>query len=256
MAVQFARESGITNPIKHKGMRGSNPAASIGPISFAVIAGGGGSPQGRGGAGGFRKSFASELSGGGAASENSLTFNATQTVQVTVGAGAATSGSNGSPSVLGTITSLGGGRGGTATQVGISGGSGGGGGGGGCYGYDGSNGGAGTAGQGFAGSQGGPGGVFNQSCTTGGGGIGGGAGGVGGVGLATLMRGSSETFASGSTSLATNTGNAGQSGIVIVRYPNLYTITVGAGLTGTTTTVGNDKVTSITAGTGNISWTY
>jgi hypothetical protein len=39
-----------------------------------------------------------------------------------------------------------------------------------------------------------------------------------------------------------------------LRYPATYTITVGAGLTSSTATVGSDKVTTITAGTGNISW--
>jgi hypothetical protein len=39
-----------------------------------------------------------------------------------------------------------------------------------------------------------------------------------------------------------------------LRYPSVLTITIGAGLTGTTTTVGTDKVTTITAGTGNVSW--
>jgi hypothetical protein len=48
---------------------------------------------------------------------------------------------------------------------------------------------------------------------------------------------------------------AGGSGIVILRYPSANTITIGAGLTGTTATVGANKVTSITAGTGNVSWT-
>jgi hypothetical protein len=42
--------------------------------------------------------------------------------------------------------------------------------------------------------------------------------------------------------------------VVILRYPNIFTITVGAGLTGSTATVGSDKVTTITAGTGNVSW--
>jgi hypothetical protein len=45
-------------------------------------------------------------------------------------------------------------------------------------------------------------------------------------------------------------GAAGGSGIVILRYPSGYTI---SGLSGTTTTVGTDKVTTFTnAGTGNI----
>ena len=44
-------------------------------------------------------------------------------------------------------------------------------------------------------------------------------------------------------------GGSGGSGIVILRYPNVFTI---SGLSGTTTTVGTDKVTSFTSGTGNI----
>jgi hypothetical protein len=48
-------------------------------------------------------------------------------------------------------------------------------------------------------------------------------------------------------------GNGG-SGVVILRYPAAYTITIGSGLTGSTSTVGENKVTTITAGTGNISW--
>jgi hypothetical protein len=42
--------------------------------------------------------------------------------------------------------------------------------------------------------------------------------------------------------------------VVILRYPNTFTITLGAGLTGTTTTVSSDNVTTITAGTGNVSF--
>jgi hypothetical protein len=44
-------------------------------------------------------------------------------------------------------------------------------------------------------------------------------------------------------------GGLGGSGIVILRYPSGYTI---SGLSGITTTVGSDKVTTFTAGTGNI----
>jgi hypothetical protein len=39
-----------------------------------------------------------------------------------------------------------------------------------------------------------------------------------------------------------------------LRYPNAYTITIGAGLTGSTATDGAFKVTTITAGSGNVSW--
>jgi hypothetical protein len=53
----------------------------------------------------------------------------------------------------------------------------------------------------------------------------------------------------------TSTGGTGGSGVVILRYPSFYTITIGAGLTGSTTTVDTNKVTTITAGAGNVSWT-
>jgi hypothetical protein len=49
-------------------------------------------------------------------------------------------------------------------------------------------------------------------------------------------------------------GKNGGSGVVILRYSNTKTITIGAGLTGSTATTGSDKVTTITAGTGNVSF--
>jgi hypothetical protein len=49
-------------------------------------------------------------------------------------------------------------------------------------------------------------------------------------------------------------GKAGGSGVVILSYPSAFTITIGAGLTGSTSTVGSNKVTTITQGTGNVSW--
>jgi hypothetical protein len=39
-----------------------------------------------------------------------------------------------------------------------------------------------------------------------------------------------------------------------LRYPSVYTITVGAGLTHTTVTEGDDSVTVLKSGTDNISW--
>ncbi len=48
-------------------------------------------------------------------------------------------------------------------------------------------------------------------------------------------------------------GAAGGSGVVILRYPAAFTMTIGAGLTGSTTTSGGFKITTITAGTGNVS---
>ena len=51
------------------------------------------------------------------------------------------------------------------------------------------------------------------------------------------------------------TGGTGGSGVVILRYlTSVGTITIGAGLTGSTATDGSHKVTTITAGTGNVSW--
>jgi hypothetical protein len=43
--------------------------------------------------------------------------------------------------------------------------------------------------------------------------------------------------------------------VVILRYPDTYTISnPGGGLTFTTATDGDAKVTTFTAGTGNVSW--
>jgi hypothetical protein len=39
-----------------------------------------------------------------------------------------------------------------------------------------------------------------------------------------------------------------------LKYSDTRTITIGAGLTGSTTTAGGFKTTTITAGTGNVSW--
>jgi len=50
------------------------------------------------------------------------------------------------------------------------------------------------------------------------------------------------------------TGGAGGSGVVILRYPNTFTISVGAGLTSSTTTDGSDKITSFTAGSDTVSF--
>jgi hypothetical protein len=52
-----------------------------------------------------------------------------------------------------------------------------------------------------------------------------------------------------------STGGTGGSGTVILKYPDTKTITIGAGLTGTTgAPSGGFKVSTITAGTGNVSW--
>ena len=57
-------------------------------------------------------------------------------------------------------------------------------------------------------------------------------------------------------SLSTNTtGGNGGSGIVILKYPNTFTISnPGGGLTFSTITSGSNKITTFTAGTGNVAW--
>jgi hypothetical protein len=135
------------------------------------------------------------------------------------------------------------------------------------HGYDGGSGGIG--GTGYSGGGGGAAGVGASNSVNS----------AGGAGLSSSITGSAVTYSAGGTAgvvsgtlgnAAANTGNGGQtpkspsntnwasqnggSGVVILRYPNTYTITIGAGLTGSTATDGSDKVTTFTAGTGNISF--
>ena len=101
---------------------------------------------------------------------------------------------------------------------------------------------------------GGGGGGYEPNYDTGTGGAGGGGnGGDFGTGAAATA-GTSNTGGGGGggggPNGSANNGAAGGSGIVILRYTNSFTI---SGLSGTTTTVGTDKVTTFTnAGTGNI----
>ena len=46
----------------------------------------------------------------------------------------------------------------------------------------------------------------------------------------------------------------GGSGFVALKYPKEYTLTVGNGLTSSTSTSGDYKITQFTAGTDNVSW--
>jgi hypothetical protein len=114
--------------------------------------------------------------------------------------------------------------------------------------------------------------ITGSSVTYGGGGAGGGnnppsgstgTGGTGGgattpTSQANGNAGTANTGGGGSGGYAVSqnyTGGAGGSGIVILRYLTADgTITIGAGLTGSTATDGSHKVTTITAGTGNVSW--
>ena len=262
-------------------------------VDYLVIGGGGGgagtqnsgySCGGGGGAGGYRNSYNSETSGGGGSSETGITVSSSTNFTVTVGAGGAggaastySNGSAGSDSVFGSITSVGGGYG-SANSSGGNGGSGGGGG------YLNQSGGTGTANQGYAGGSTSGNNATSWPCAGGGGagGVGGNvtsnaSGGAGGVGLASSITGSSVTRAVGGdggdddanqtagANGTANTGNGGAggegaaggsggSGVVILRYPSTATLSVGSGLTYSTATVGSDKVTTFTAGTGTITF--
>ena len=265
-------------------------------VSYLVIAGGGGGGGGTGyyhggggGAGGYRNSYSTEPSGGGATSESDLSLIINTNYTVTVGSGGGAS-ANGSISVFNTITSEGGGRGGSENNFprnGSSGGSGGGA----CYT---GNGGSGTAGQGYNGGNGSPGSPYAAGGGGGAGSIGAvgtsSSGGDGGNGLISVITGSSITRTGGgggtgtnvthgtggsggggdgggaATNGSLNTGSggggtdrgngnpgSGGSGVVILRYSSSFTISnTGSGLTFTTATVSTDKVTTFTAGTGNI----
>lgn len=104
---------------------------------------------------------------------------------------------------------------------------------------------------------GGGGGAGNTGTTFAAGGSGGGGNGAASTGGAstagTANTGSGGGGGAGNVAGA-SAGAAGGSGVVYLRYPNTYTITLGAGLTGTTATDGSDKVTTITAGTDTVSW--
>ena len=100
---------------------------------------------------------------------------------------------------------------------------------------------------------GGGGGGTNIANSTVGGQPGNGGGGIGGVHQTrTATLGTPNTGGGGGGDISTSLnpqGKQGGSGIVILRYPNSFII---SGLSGTTTTVGTDKVTTFTSGTGNI----
>jgi hypothetical protein len=267
--------------IANDGFLGTVPFANASTtVEYLVIAGGGGGGSsfgGGGGAGGYRT-----------ASGFSVTPGTNYTVTVGAGGAAVTSGNN---SVFSTITSTGGGSGGTGNNgSGVTGGSGGGGAGNNFLTIDvvQSNWGNGTAGQGNRGGGG------SRTGPTDCGGGGGGAGAVGnnnngtigaatgGAGLASSITGSSVTRAGGGGAQGAaggsggggaggggagtantgggggghqgGTGGAGGSGVVIIKYPDVFTVSnPGGGLTYSTSTSSGFSVTTFTAGTGNIS---
>lgn len=82
-----------------------------------------------------------------------------------------------------------------------------------------------------------------------------GGGGAGGYsGGASALPGTTNTGGGGGGGGGSVVGASGGSGVVILRYSSNLTITLGAGLTGSTSTVSSNKVTTITAGSGNVSW--
>lgn len=247
--------------------------ASSFDLEYLVVAGGGGggygvsgSIGGGGGAGGYKAS--------------------TQTVRrgvnyaVSIGSGGsggvAAAGSNGGNSSFDTVTATGGGGGGKSDGVGAgtNGSTGGSGGGAGYSVSTSTTGGSGTGTEGNAGA--------NEQ----GGGQGGGGGGkgaapttyAGGTGQSNSISGSAVTYASGGNGNGTAgngvvpsaptanrgiggeggwnaNGGPGGSGIVILKYPDSYNITIGAGLTGSESAPsGGYKIATITAGSGNVSF--
>jgi len=195
-------------------------------IDYLIVAGGGGGGSdmdvgGGGGAGGLltgtftptAQAYAITVGAGGAGGTGPDVTNA----------GAGSNGTQGGNSSAFTLTTIGGGYGGTRYQPGGSGGSGGGGGDGGAAG------GTGTTGQGYAGGTA-PGMNTNGGWDVG---AGGGAGGAAnswlpGPGLVNSITGTAVTYAAGArgqnaTAGIANTGNggsnrAGGSGVVIIRY--------------------------------------
>lgn len=99
-------------------------------------------------------------------------------------------------------------------------------------------------------TRGGGGGGAGESSGASGGSGGGGAGSKSG----TPGSGTVNTGGGGGGKWDSGTVGAGGSGIVILRFPSTYNITVGAGLTYSQSTVDSDKVVQFTAGTGTVSF--
>ena len=250
-------------------------------VQYLVIAGGAAGAQdsaGGGGAGGYRSSVNGEMSGGGASAESPfLALVATQYSIIVGNGGTRPSGpgqNNGQNSQFASIVSLGGGSPGGSASFGSNGYNGGSGGGA----YNGTPG-SGNQGQGHSGA----------STSTGGGGGGAGSAGSGnngGSGVSSSITGTAITRAGGGGGLTgtggsggggTNTGyqatsnngvvntggggsahsgswggsGNGGSGVVILKYPDLKSLSYNGTLVATTTAPAvGFKVTSFTAGSG------
>ena len=247
--------AGATNGNDIKGTNGSN--VSLASIAIAIGGGGGGAygynvtgsqdglAGGSGGGGGFRAGVQAQggaaLPAGNAQGKVGGTTNdvASNPYNSSGGGGAGAPGSSDSgvssgnggigiaSSINGTNYYFAGGGGGGAQGSSTYSGNGGNGGGGGGANYS-SSARAGTGGSGLNSGGNGSGPDVSSIGGAGGANTGGGGGGMG---------------------VSVQQGGAGGSGIIILRYPSSYTI---SGLSGTTTTVGTDKVTTFLTGTGNI----
>jgi hypothetical protein len=259
------------------------------PIEYVVV-GGGGNGAGHttggslaiasapGGAGGYRSSVVGENTGGGLPAEKRFLVNINTSYSVSVGTAANNSNLGGIVALAGGVGRGGnGGSGGGADFANTTGGLGTAG-----QGFDGgdssfqdaSGGGGGASGVGSdaASNVGGNGGngvassITGTSVTRAGGGGGSGTtpgtGGTGGgaSGKSTTGNGNDASTANSggggggafSTSAGAYSGGSGASGVVIVRYPSTLVVTVSAGLTSSTSTIGNNKITEFTAGSGTI----
>ena len=205
---------------------GANGSNSV--FSTITSAGGGG------GAGGGSNAAGSGGSGGGSRGGNSGSGN-TPSVTPSQGnnggdsAGAYIGGGGGGASQAGNTTANNGGNGSANSITGTS------------VTYAGGGGGGGNTGGGTP---------YN----IGSGGTGGGADGGANAGTANTGGGGGGGTWTNNANYTTQRGGAGGSGVVIIRYLNTYTVTIGSGLTGSTATDGSHKVTTFTAGTGNISF--
>lgn len=184
--------------------------------------------------------------------------NTNQTAQGAQPGGTATQGAGGNATYYGYNGTRSGDNGGTTLTEG-------GGSGGGAGGLGGNN--VGASATSTQGGVGGPGYLYSPNSTryAGGGGGGGGSssssiglgqdgGGDGGKGSFPSTAGATNRGGgAGANSGYGSTSNSGGSGIVIVRYPDTYTLTVGAGLTASTSSASGTKTTTFTAGTGNVS---
>jgi hypothetical protein len=246
---------------------------------------------GGGGAGGYRCNVTGENTGGGLSAETALLLES-GSYTVTIGAGgtgavaADTNGTQGGVSVFASVRSYGGG-GGSKPSPGFFGGSGSGAGAqgtpaglglsgqgsnGGVGANSGGGGGGGASAVGQAGTtdNGGDGGAGVSSSITGSsvgraGGGGGGSnssnpggdgtqgGGTGGNQFTNATAGTVNTGGGGGGGRIGNAANGG-SGVVILKYPDSITLTIGGGLTSSTSTAGGFKTTTFTAGTDTVSF--